>query len=94
VITEMTSVLPPNIREAIRSATPLGRFGTVEQVADAVAFFCANEAAYVTGQVVGGRRRLRDDVRAGFQSAFSLRVESTQTARARWDHRPSEHGPS
>jgi 3-oxoacyl-[acyl-carrier protein] reductase len=53
VLTEMTRVLPESIQEGIRSATPMGRFGTVEEIADVVAFLCSDEAAYVTGQVVG-----------------------------------------
>ncbi len=53
VLTEMTQVLPESIQEGIRSATPMGRFGTAEEIADVVAFLCSDEAAYVTGQVVG-----------------------------------------
>ncbi len=53
VVTEMTRVLPESIQEGIRAATPMGRFGTAEEVADVVAFLCSDEAAYVTGQVVG-----------------------------------------
>jgi 3-oxoacyl-[acyl-carrier protein] reductase len=37
--------------EAIKM-TPLGRLGTVEDVAYAVAFFASDEAAYITGQVL------------------------------------------
>ena len=53
VLTEMTRVLPESIQEGIRSATPMGRFGTAEEIADVVVFLCSDEAAYVTGQVVG-----------------------------------------
>ncbi len=53
VLTEMTQILPESIQEGIRSATPMGRFGTAEEIADVVAFLCSDEAAYVTGQVVG-----------------------------------------
>ena len=53
VLTEMTQVMPEAIQEGIRSATPMGRFGTAEEIADVVAFLCSDEAAYVTGQVVG-----------------------------------------
>jgi 3-oxoacyl-[acyl-carrier protein] reductase len=53
VLTELTSALPEPIQEGIRSATPLGRFGTVEEIADAVVFLASDEAAYITGQVLG-----------------------------------------
>jgi 3-oxoacyl-[acyl-carrier protein] reductase len=54
VMTKVTSVLPPNIQEAIRSATPMGRFGSADEVADVVAFLCSDEAACVTGLGVDG----------------------------------------
>jgi 3-oxoacyl-[acyl-carrier protein] reductase len=35
-----------------KERTPLGRFGTPEDVANAVAFLASEEAAYITGQVL------------------------------------------
>jgi 3-oxoacyl-[acyl-carrier protein] reductase len=52
VLTELTSSLNETIQEGIRNATPLGRFGTVEEVSAAVAFLVSDEAAYITGQVL------------------------------------------
>ena len=33
----------------LTNRTPLGRFGTTEEVADAVAFLASDGAAYITG---------------------------------------------
>jgi 3-oxoacyl-[acyl-carrier protein] reductase len=52
VLTELTQDLPDALKEEITSRTPLGRFGTTEEVADAVAFLASDEAAYITGQVL------------------------------------------
>jgi 3-oxoacyl-[acyl-carrier protein] reductase len=53
VLTELTQSLPDAIQAGIRTATPLGRFGTAEEIAAAVAFLASDEAAYVTGQILG-----------------------------------------
>lgn len=50
--TELTGVLSEEIRELIRSNTPLQRLGTPEDVAGAVRFLCSDEAAFVTGEVM------------------------------------------
>lgn len=50
--TEMTAALPENIVAQYMSRIPLGRFGSPEDVAGAVAFLCSDEAAYMTGQVL------------------------------------------
>jgi 3-oxoacyl-[acyl-carrier protein] reductase len=48
--TDMTAALP--LDEALK-LVPVGRVGTVEEVAAAVAFLFADEAAYITRQVLG-----------------------------------------
>ena len=50
--TDMTAVLPEKVKEASVSQIPLGKFGSPEQVASAVAFLASSDAAYITGQVL------------------------------------------
>jgi 3-oxoacyl-[acyl-carrier protein] reductase len=50
--TELTGVLPDDVRNLILGNTPLGRLGTPEDVAGAVRFLCSDEAGFVTGEVL------------------------------------------
>jgi len=52
VPTALTTGLPEELKEASLRAIPLGRWGTVEDVAYAVAFLASDEAAYITGHVL------------------------------------------
>ena len=52
VLTELTQDLPENLQAQLTERTPLGRFGTVEEIASAVAYLVSDEAAFVTGQVL------------------------------------------
>jgi 3-oxoacyl-[acyl-carrier protein] reductase len=52
VETAMTGSLGEKVREGLMAQIPLGRLGSPEDVANAVAFLCSEEAAYVTGQVL------------------------------------------
>jgi 3-oxoacyl-[acyl-carrier protein] reductase len=52
VLTELTQDLPDAFKERLIAATPLGRFGTAEEVAAAVAFLASDEAAFITGQIL------------------------------------------
>ena len=47
--TDMTRELPEAQRRALLSAIPLGRLGSADEIASAVAFLASNDAAYVTG---------------------------------------------
>jgi 3-oxoacyl-[acyl-carrier protein] reductase len=50
--TEMTEALPEGTKQLMMAQIPLGRFGTAEEVAKAVAFLASDAAAYITGQVI------------------------------------------
>jgi 3-oxoacyl-[acyl-carrier protein] reductase len=52
VTTDMTSGLSDEIKNAIHAKIPLGRTGTAEEIASAVAFLASTEAGYITGQVL------------------------------------------
>lgn len=50
--TRLTDVLPEANKEFLLKSTPLGRFGTPEDVAGAVAFLVSSDAAFITGHVL------------------------------------------
>jgi 3-oxoacyl-[acyl-carrier protein] reductase len=52
VDTRLTQALPSDLREGMLASTPLGRFGTPEDVAGAVRFLCSDEASFITGEVL------------------------------------------
>ncbi len=51
--TDMTAVLPDAVKEGAMAFIPVKRFGTVEDVARAVAFLASDDSGYITGQVLG-----------------------------------------
>jgi len=50
--TPMTQGLPEDIKEAYKKQIPLGRFGSPEDVANAVLFLASEKASYITGEVI------------------------------------------
>ena len=58
IVTDMTDKLPDMVKEAAKNIIPLKRFGSVDDVAKAVAFLAGDDSGYITGQVLcvdGGR---------------------------------------
>lgn len=53
VDTEMTRVLVPELIQQATEQIPLGRLGSPEDIAAAVAFLASPSAGYITGQVLG-----------------------------------------
>ncbi len=47
--TAMTGAMRDDIRNGIISGIPMGRMGSPEEIASAVAFLAADEQAYITG---------------------------------------------
>jgi len=50
--TDMTKVLPDEVKGKILAQVPLGRIGQPDDIAHAVKFLCSEEAGYITGHVL------------------------------------------
>lgn len=50
--TDMTANWPQDLRDRLNSLTPLGRFGTVDEVTGAAVFLASREASFIVGQTL------------------------------------------
>jgi 3-oxoacyl-[acyl-carrier protein] reductase len=49
----MTASMPQDVLAAMKGRTPLARLGTPDDVARAYLFLASDDAAFITGQVLG-----------------------------------------
>lgn len=52
ITTDMTERLPEKVKDEMLKMIPLQRFGTTEDVANAIIFLASPESGYITGQVI------------------------------------------
>ncbi|RAL26147.1 3-oxoacyl-[acyl-carrier-protein] reductase [Thermoflavimicrobium daqui] len=52
IVTDMTDVLPEEVKKEALDRIPLNRFGSAEDVAELVKFLASDAASYITGQTI------------------------------------------
>jgi 3-oxoacyl-[acyl-carrier protein] reductase len=52
IATAMTDALAENVKQEMLKSIPVGKFGSVDDVANAVAFLASPESGYITGHVI------------------------------------------
>jgi len=52
IATDMTAVLPDNVKEAMMEKVPLKRMGTPKDISMAALFLASDDSVYITGQVL------------------------------------------
>ena len=52
ITTDMTDALDEKVLEGIKQATPLGRAGNADEIADAVVFLASDMSSYITGETI------------------------------------------
>jgi 3-oxoacyl-[acyl-carrier protein] reductase len=52
IVSDMTNALPDKVKEEMSAQIPLERFGTADDIANAVVFLATDASAYITGQVL------------------------------------------
>jgi 3-oxoacyl-[acyl-carrier protein] reductase len=50
--TDMTAVLPEEVKAKILASVPLGRIGKPDDIANAIKFLVSEDAGYITGHVL------------------------------------------
>lgn len=52
IVTPLIEALPDSTKDALSTMHPIGRYGTVEEVADTVLWLCSEKTGFITGQSI------------------------------------------